>query len=236
MGILVIGEPFRKAGKKLKYIEATCDCGNRFELRTDRVKYQVSCCCVVNKTIKHGYVGTRTYKTWTAMKSRCKHQPHYVNKRITVCERWLTFDNFLADMGERPVGTSIDRIDNSKGYEPQNCRWATSKTQGRNKDANQRFIVDGVEMTLADIADIADVSYVTMKARLNRGWTIEDAMSKNVSDVSELKLTIYGKTMRLSEWARISGVKPKTVKARLSYGYKHKEAIFGKLKDDPSYA
>lgn len=57
----------------------------------------------------------------------------YGAKGVTVCDRWRTFDNFLADMGEKPIGTSIDRIDNKRGYEPENCRWATITQQNRNK-------------------------------------------------------------------------------------------------------
>lgn len=82
--------------------------------------------------------GSRTYRTWTGMKSRCLNPTSwdyylYGAKGITVCERWLSFENFLEDMGERPVGRSIDRIDYTKGYEPANCRWATPSEQNKNK-------------------------------------------------------------------------------------------------------
>lgn len=79
-----------------------------------------------------------TYHTWADMKYRCftkscKKYPDYGGRGITVCERWLNFKNFLEDMGEKPAGLSIDRINNDGNYEPGNCRWATSKEQVANQ-------------------------------------------------------------------------------------------------------
>ena len=79
-----------------------------------------------------------TYRSWESMRDRCTRPgchtyKMYGGRGITVCERWNVFLNFLEDMGERPKGTTLDRIDGTKGYEPGNCRWATAATQGRNK-------------------------------------------------------------------------------------------------------
>lgn len=82
-----------------------------------------------------------TYSSWAAMKQRCLNvncsgYKDYGAKGITVCERWLTFANFLEDMGERPPNTSINRINNLKGYEPGNCEWATDQQQHANQQHN----------------------------------------------------------------------------------------------------
>lgn len=103
------------------------------------------------KNTAHGHnpkYGKRsgTYRSWDGMKQRCLNPKATGYKRyggagVTVCERWLKFENFLADMGERPEGTTLDRIDSSRGYEPGNCRWADRSTQNRNRpnfDPNKR--------------------------------------------------------------------------------------------------
>ena len=92
--------------------------------------------------VKHGHASpglrTPTYMVWGSMIQRCTNPnnsgwPDYGARGISVCERWLTFENFLADMGERPDGLSIDRVDNNGNYEPGNCRWATASQQQRNR-------------------------------------------------------------------------------------------------------
>jgi hypothetical protein len=85
-----------------------------------------------------GGVVTRTYRTWVAMKFRCSNPAasdfrYYGGRGISVCERWIKFENFLEDMGERPAGRTLDRVDNEGNYEPANCRWATWKEQSLNK-------------------------------------------------------------------------------------------------------
>lgn len=87
---------------------------------------------------RHGMYGTPTYRSWAHMKERCsnpkcRQYKWYGAKGIQVCERWQKFENFLSDMGIRPIGSTLDRLDSTRGYEPTNCRWATSKQQQRNR-------------------------------------------------------------------------------------------------------
>ena len=90
--------------------------------------------------VTHGKTGSKEYSIWVNMKQRCLNPNNtswrnYGGRGITICKRWLKFENFYADMGERPKGLTLDRIDNDKGYSPQNCRWTTMKVQALNRSS-----------------------------------------------------------------------------------------------------
>lgn len=118
------------------------------------------------------------------MIARCTHEyfENYQQRGITVCDRWrASFEAFLADMGERPKGTSIERSDNSKGYEPGNCCWATRKEQARNTRRNKYLTFKGETRPLADWAELLDLNYSAVKQRINKlGWDVERAFTTPV--------------------------------------------------------
>lgn len=129
----------------------------------------------------HGMTDTPTYKSWQAMKGRCSGRlskpEYYVGRGITVCERWLDFSAFLADMGERPPGTTLDRIDGSKGYEPGNCRWATKVQQMRNKGDNVWLELNGERRCLSEWQQITGLDRRTLRRRMHLGWPTADVLN-----------------------------------------------------------
>lgn len=129
----------------------------------------------------HLMTNTPTYGTWRGMLERCsnpnnRHWHIYGAKGITVCQRWQKFENFLADMGERPEGKTLDRIDNSKGYNVDNCRWATSSEQSRNTERNVWIEWDGKLKVLKDWAREMGLTDSALSIRIER-WGLERAMT-----------------------------------------------------------
>ena len=122
------------------------------------------------------------YWVWSRMKQRCfdKNVPEYHcygARGITVCDRWLTFENFYADMGPRPnKKMTVERNDNERGYEPTNCRWATRKEQSLNKRTNRWFTHNGETMCMADWSRKTGVSLPLLKYRIDHGWPLERAL------------------------------------------------------------
>lgn len=124
------------------------------------------------------------YPLWIAMKQRCYNPKqiefkNYGGRGITVCDQWRnSFLTFFKDMGSRPSADySLDRIDNSKGYSPENCRWATRKEQCRNFRRNRLLMINGKSIVLAEAAEKLGVTGSCIRDRLIRGWDIESAVT-----------------------------------------------------------
>lgn len=196
-----------------------CDCGNTTTVITRDLGNgnTTSCGCYIrelhaNRLRTHGMARTSTYTTWASMIGRCSNPAndkyHYYGGRgITVCERWHSFENFLADMGEKPSRKhTLDRIDNERGYSQQNCRWVTMQTQNRNRRSNIVIEYRGETMCLADWADRLGLSYEMLRQRIqDYGWTVEKAFSKPPQP-QELLITHDGETLTLEQWEQRTGL------------------------------
>lgn len=128
---------------------------------------------------------TVEYKAWLDLRYRCNNKnssrySKYGGRGISVCDRWEVFENFLEDMGERPDGMSIDRIDNDKGYSPENCKWSTSSEQACNRSSNTIISFNGISMTSAEWNRHLGGNDSLVYHRLKRGWSIEKALTTPV--------------------------------------------------------
>jgi len=166
-----------------------CDCGGGkttlgVTLRNGRTK---SCGCLrselnIERFTVHGCTNTPEYAIWMSMKQRCnnpsnKEFSNYGNRGIKICERWYTFKNFLADMGNKPGNNfSIERVDNSKGYNPDNCIWGTGFEQANNTRKNVFLDIKGEKNTVAQWCRLSGVSVQTVHYRLRHGWEHEKAV------------------------------------------------------------
>jgi len=142
----------------------------------------------MSSTIKHGHwvggASSPEYRSWDAMISRCTRPSNigyaaYGGRGITVCERWIhSFEVFLEDMGRRPtLDYQIERVDNSAGYSPGNCVWATRKEQARNRSSNLLLTLRGETLTAIDWAERLGIPVKTLWTRKHRGWTDERALT-----------------------------------------------------------
>ena len=174
----------------------TCDCGNSFTtiggaLRDGSTK---SCGCLQrekaraagDRTRTHGMTNTSIYAIWDSMHQRCsnpnrKDFPKYGGRGIYVCNAWKSFEQFLADMGSRPIGKSLDRINNDLGYSPENCRWATAEEQARNQSTNRQITYLGETHCLSVWAEKLSIKPVTLQTRLAKyQWSVERAFTQPV--------------------------------------------------------
>lgn len=173
-----------------------CDCGTEITITANRARRRNnrSCGCLRREIMTrlgksnttHGLSRRPEHAIWSGMHQRCADHRHptyasYGGRGITVCDRWQTFENFYADMGPRPTPAhTIDRKDNDRGYDPENCRWITRSQQSRNTSRNIIVLWRGQRMCLKDAAALTNISYNTVKERVRRGWTPERALSTPV--------------------------------------------------------
>jgi len=142
------------------------------------------------------------YKTWGAMLSRCNNVNHrmykyYGAKGIKVCERWHSYQNFLSDMGRRPEGASIDRIDVTRGYEPDNCRWTDDFTQNRNTTRNRYITVNGMKRCISEWCEMLSINRHTLR-RLSVEQ-IESLIKKKLDIISNQEWDLPSPLVRVTK-------------------------------------
>lgn len=192
-GRLVAIERAGRSKNRQAMWRCACDCGNLTTVRLDCLKNSNtrSCGClhdevIANKRRTHNKSCTRTFHIWQGMKNRCSNPSYckyhlYGGKGVKVCDRWLeSFQNFYDDMGEAPAGMSIDRIDGSGNYEPENCRWATSQQQAENTSRAVLITFNGKTQNRKQWANDIGIGDKTLEGRLKHGWSIEKALTQPV--------------------------------------------------------
>ncbi len=166
------------AGKKKKNSNGSwfveCDCGAISKRRTNEI-IKSTCCSSCQTARKHGDTETPTYKSWASMIQRCTNPKNpayesYGGRGIGVAERWRKYENFLEDMGKRTAKQSIERIDNNKGYSPDNCEWAEKKQQNNNTRKNRTIEMGGESLTVALWCEKLGISQGRVYMRLHRKW------------------------------------------------------------------
>jgi hypothetical protein len=182
----------RRVGSKNKrsYWECLCDCGNTKLFRSNQLTSGVkSCGCLRDemskaRTLTHGEGGkneSAEHRTWKAMLSRCFNPNHkayhrYNGRGITVCERWMKYENFLSDMGRKPNMHTLERKNNNGNYEPNNCKWATYKEQANNTRVNNLVTHNKITKTIGEWSDQTGIPYKTLWYRLCIGkWETSKA-------------------------------------------------------------
>lgn len=191
--LTVIAEGEKSNSRQCTWI-CQCDCGNiTAPILGDNLRKGASKSCgclkldlLVKRSTRHGKSYERIYHIYAGMKNRCynTNAPNYVRyggRGIAICEEWLndfqTFYEWSIENGYTDQ-FSIDRIDNDKGYSPDNCRWATNETQSNNKGNQAKLTINGITKTIAQWAKESGVKYTTIHARHIRGWTGESLISK----------------------------------------------------------
>lgn len=176
-GRLVVTGPARRIDKHTR-IPCVCDCGRRVSpeehnLRHGRTK---SCGCLGKETrqaVRHGYACNGRIAS--------EHKIWRGGRGIRVCGRWEKFENFIADMGRRPsLRHTIDRLDNSRGYAPGNCRWATRREQARNTSRNRYLRFRGERLIITDWARRIGIPVERLIERLAAGWSVKRAITQPI--------------------------------------------------------
>lgn len=201
-----------------------CDCGNPVvaygqDLSRGKVK---SCGCLNAERIRqHGWSHSPEYAVWQAMLQRCENPKaqsysNYGGRGILVCAEWHKFQAFIDDMGSRPKGWSLERIDNDGSYCKANCQWALAKQQNNNTRRNRVVEFNGVTMTLAQWADHLGIGWYCLRQRLDvLRWPLEKALTSQSFARPAAKYSFGGRVKTLREWSAETGINFETLNKRV---------------------
>lgn len=193
----------------------------------------------------HGLSGSREYRIWASMINRCTNKNSagyrdYGGNGITVCDEWMSFENFISDMGCAPsCKHTLDRIIGSLGYNKENCRWATRDIQNRNTSRNVFVSIGGESLTISEWAERTGIDPRTISMRIRRGWDARLAITTPVTVASSgpsgtrgnhkrknnVILSLGNEQMCLADWASRFGVSPQAIKNRLKRGWSVEKAL-----------
>lgn len=172
---------------------------------------------------RHGMSSSPEYGIWATMISRChnsntKDFSSYGEQGIEVCSRWRdSFQAFIADVGPRPTSQhTLDRLNNSLGYQPGNVAWRTYVEQNNNKSSNRRFEIEGEQKTLQQVSDETGILRETISRRLSVGQSLENALSRPLR--GKEKYVFHGRELTVHEISEETGVAIKTIRMRMSRG------------------
>lgn len=186
--LLILRRHENQTGNDISWL-AKCDCGNMHRVKSGNImrpQGDVSCGCWRKETrFTHRQTNSPTHNSWDHMLQRCLNPSNdryesYGGRGITVCDRWRKYENFRDDMGERPKGTTLDRIDVNGNYEPGNCRWASHGEQSRNTRRSVFIEVYGERMILQDAAAKYGICPKSLGMRIKKGWSVERAIATPV--------------------------------------------------------
>lgn len=228
------------------YWKCKCDCGNEKIISSNSLTQgnATSCGCYRKEYVSaqkktHGMSKTRIYREFRAMKTRCTNENieehhRYSGRGINICDEWMGkggFERFMkwAYANGYSDDLSIDRIDNDKGYSPDNCRWVDRITQANNTSLNHNITINGETHTMMEWSQITGISYSAIKGRINKlGWSPEEALGfrehSKITKTSRV-ITIDNESYTMAEWARKRNIKYSVVQGRLALGWTEREAL-----------
>lgn len=202
-----------------------CDCGAEKEVATQHLRRGAVTSCGCSKLTKDGVTAHPMYQVWVNMFRRCNDPrdpsfPDYGGRGIRVCERWHDPATFISDMGNRPAGATIERVDNGGPYSPENCVWADRVTQASNKRNVPTVEFLGECLSVAQWARKLGIPAETLRSRLKSGRTMQEAVSMR----GQALIDYMGESLLVTQWAKRFGIPTNTLRARLKAGKSMQEA------------